>query len=97
EQPSRAAEMAHSLGVRVRDWPRLLGRAKLAEATALAALNREREARAYSEEAVELSRGAGGPLLHLRALDLHVKLGGNSASRAALRGLQAALNSVIAG
>jgi predicted DNA-binding protein (UPF0251 family) len=93
EQPGRAAEMAHSLGVRVRDWPRLLGRAKFAEATALVALNRKREARAYSEEAVELSRGAGGPLLHLRALDLNVKLGGNSASRAALRGLQAALNS----
>jgi tetratricopeptide (TPR) repeat protein len=92
-QPGRAAEMAHSLGVRVRNWPRLLGRAKLAEATALAALNREREARAYSEEAVELSRGAAGPLLHLRALELCVKLGGNSASRAALRGLQAALNS----
>lgn len=97
DQPGRAAKMAHSLGVRVRDWPRLLGRAKLAEATALAALNREREARAYSEEAVELSRGAGGPLLHLRALDLHVKLGGNSASRAALRGLQAALNPAISG
>jgi predicted DNA-binding protein (UPF0251 family) len=92
EQPGRAAEMAHSLGVRVRNWPRLLGRAKFAEATALAALNREREARAYSAEAVELSRGAGGPLLHLRALDLHVKLGGNSASRAALHDLQAALN-----
>lgn len=93
EQPGRAAERAHSLGVRLRDWPRLLGRAKFAEATALAALNRKREARAFSEEAVELSRGAGGPLLHLRALDLHVRLGGNSASRAALRGLQAALNS----
>jgi predicted DNA-binding protein (UPF0251 family) len=91
-QPGRAAKMAHSLGVRVRNWPRLLGRAKFAEATALAALNREREARACSGEAVELSRGAGGPLLHLRALDLYVKLGGNSASRAALRDLQAALN-----
>lgn len=92
-QADRAAEMAHSAGVRVRNWPRLLGRAKLAEATALAALSREREARSYSEEAVELSREAGGPLLHLRALDLCVKLGGNSASRAALRGLQAALTS----
>jgi hypothetical protein len=91
-QPGRAAELARSLGVRVRDWPRLLGRAKLAEATALAALNRDREARAFSEEAVELSRGAAGPLLHLRALELCVKLGGNSASRAALRGLQAALS-----
>jgi hypothetical protein len=84
--------MAHSVGLRVRNWPRLLGRAKFAEATALAALNREREARAYSAEAVELSRGAGGPLLHVRALDLYVKLGGDSASRAALHGLQAALD-----
>jgi|HubBroStandDraft_4_1064222.scaffolds.fasta_scaffold15531_2 hypothetical protein len=93
DQPGRAAEMAHSLCVGVRNWPRLLGRAKFAEATALAALDRGREARASSEDAVELSRGAGGPLLHLRALDLHVKLGGNSASRAALRDLQAALDS----
>jgi tetratricopeptide (TPR) repeat protein len=93
-QPDHAAAMAHALGAQLRHWPRLLGRAKLAEATALAALNREAEARAYTEEAVELSRGAGGPLLHLRALDLCVKLGGNSTSRAALRGLQAALNSV---
>ena len=93
DQAGRAAEMAHSVGVRVRNWPRLLGRAKFAEANALAALDRKREARAFSEEAVELSRGAGGPLLHLRALDLYVKLGGNSASRAAFRDLQAALNS----
>jgi predicted DNA-binding protein (UPF0251 family) len=92
-QSGRAAAMAHALSENVRDWPRLLGRAKLAEATALAALNRKREARAYSEEAVELSRGAGGPLLHVRALDLLVKLGGKSASRADLRGLQAALSS----
>ncbi len=92
-QPGRAAELAHSLGVRVRNWPRLLGRAKFAEATALAALNRGREARASSAEAVELSRGAGGPLLHLRALDLYVKLDGNAASRAALRDLQAVLDS----
>lgn len=92
DQPGRAAEVAHSLCIRVRDWPRLLGRAKFAEATALAALDRGREARTSSEDAVELSRGAGGPLLHLRALDLYVKLGGNSASRAALRDLQAALD-----
>jgi tetratricopeptide (TPR) repeat protein len=91
QQPDRAAEMAHSLSIQVRDWPRLLGRARFAEATALAALNRPREARAYCEEAVELSRGAGGPLLNLRALELCVKLGGNSASRAALRDLQSAL------
>ncbi|HET9344042.1 MAG TPA: hypothetical protein VFO25_14135 [Candidatus Eremiobacteraceae bacterium] len=93
ERPGRSAVMAHSAGVRVRDWPRLLGRARFAEASALVALRREREARAYSEEAVELSRGAAGPLLHLRALDLCVKLGGNSSSRAALRDLRAALNS----
>jgi hypothetical protein len=93
DQPGRAAEMAHSVGVRVRNWPRLLGRAKFAEANALAALDRGREARASSEEAVELSRGAGGPLLHLRALDLYVKLGGNSASRTAFHDLQAALSS----
>jgi tetratricopeptide (TPR) repeat protein len=93
DQPGRAAEMAHSLCARVRDWPRLLGRAKYAEATALVALDRRGEARASSEDAVELSRGTGGPLLHLRALDLYVKLGGNSASRAALRDLQAALDS----
>jgi tetratricopeptide (TPR) repeat protein len=91
DQPVRAAEMAHSLGARLRNWPRLLGRAKFAEATALAALDRPREARASSEEAVELSRGTGGPLLHLRALDLYVKLDGNPASQAALRDLQAAL------
>jgi hypothetical protein len=92
DQPDRAAKMAHSLGIRLRGWPRLLGRAKLAEATALSALKREREARTCSDEAVELSRGAAGPLLHLRALDLNVKLSGNSMSRAALHDLQAALN-----
>jgi hypothetical protein len=90
-QPERAAVMARSVGNRVRKWPRLLGRAKLAEATALSAMKREREARACSEEAVEFSRGTAGPLLHLRALDLNVKLTGNTGSRAALRELQAAL------
>jgi len=56
------------------EWPRLFDAAKLAEATALSSLKQEREARARSEEAVELSRGTAGPLLHLRALDLNVKL-----------------------
>ncbi len=96
-QPDRAAEMAHSSGIRVRSWPRLLGRAKLAEATALAALNRTSEARAQSKEAVELSRLAGGPLLHLRSLSLYIKLGGDSASRAALQDLRASLNPQFAG
>ena len=91
-QPERAAGMAHCLSDRVGNWPRLLGRAKLAEATALATLKREREARECSEEAVEFSRGTAGPLLHLRALDLNLKLGGGSASRAALRDLKAALS-----
>ena len=91
-QPERAAGMAHVLSDRVANWPRLLGRAKLAEATALSTLKREREARECSEEAVEFSRGTAGPLLHLRALDLNLKLGGSSASRAALRDLKAALN-----
>ncbi|MFZ0030726.1 MAG: hypothetical protein WAK84_02510 [Candidatus Cybelea sp.] len=91
-QADRAAGMAHALSDRVGNWPRLLGRAKLAEATALSTLKREREARECSEEAVEFSRGTAGPLLHLRALDLNLKLGGSSASRAALRDLKAALN-----
>jgi tetratricopeptide (TPR) repeat protein len=91
-QSGRAAEMAHAFGVNVHSWPRLLGRAKFAEATALADLNRKREARACSDEAVEISRGAGGPLLHLRALELNVKLNGDSTSRAALLGLRSALN-----
>ena len=91
-QPERAAGMAHGLSDRVGNWPRLLGRAKLAEATALCTLKRGREARERSEEAVEFSRGTAGPLLHLRALDLNLKLGGSSASRAALRDLKAALN-----
>ncbi|MGB6412968.1 MAG: hypothetical protein WBF19_06460 [Candidatus Cybelea sp.] len=91
-QPERAAGMAHVLGARVGDWPRLLGRAKLAEATALSTLKREREARECSEAAVAFSRGTAGPLLHLRALDLNVRLCGSSASRAELRDLKAALN-----
>jgi hypothetical protein len=76
----------------VREWPRLLGRAKLAEATALSALAREAEARRCSAQAVELSHGNGGPLLELRALDLNVRLTGSPKSLHALRELQAALN-----
>lgn len=91
-QADSGAKLAHSSSDRVRQWARLLGRAKLAEATALHSLNRAAEARAASAEAVELSRGSAGPLLHLRALDLNVKLTGSSASRAELRNLQAALN-----
>jgi hypothetical protein len=48
-------------------------------------------------EAVELSRLAGGPLLHLRSLDLYIKLGGDSASRSAFRDLRATLNPHFAG
>jgi hypothetical protein len=90
--PDSGAKLAHSSSDRVRQWARLFGRARLAEATALYSLNRAAEARAASAEAVELSRGAAGPLLRLRALDLNVKLTGSSASRAELRELQAALN-----
>jgi hypothetical protein len=64
----------------------------LAEAAALAALGQDRRARECSDQAVELSRGTGGPLLQLRALDLNVKLTGNARSRLALRDLQAALH-----
>jgi len=89
--PERAARMARRLSVRVRDWPRLQGRAKLAEAIALSALGREHDARECSDGAVELSRGTGGPLLQLRALELNVRLTGSAPSRAALRDLQTAL------
>lgn len=94
-QAGRAATLSRSLSERVREWPRLFGRAKLAEATALSSLKQEREARARSEEAVELSRGTAGPLLHLRALDLNVKLTGNAGSKAALRELRAALRAGV--
>ena len=92
EQPDRAVVMARSLGNRLWDWPRLAGRAKLAEATALSALRREREARDCSEQAVAFSHGTAGPLLHLRALDLNVRLTGDARSRATLRELQEALS-----
>lgn len=90
-EPKSAAMMVESLGEVVRKWPRLRGRAKLAEAMALVAMDREREARSSSEEAVELSRGTAGPQLHLRALDLNVKLTGNAESTAELRDLREAL------
>jgi hypothetical protein len=76
----------------MRDWPRLLGRAKLAEAISLAAVDRPREARQCSDEAVELARWDGSPLANVRALDLNVKLTGSAASRSALRTLRAALS-----
>ncbi len=91
-QAVRAADLTRALNVRVRDWPRLAGRAKLAHAVALSAIGREREARECSQEAVELSRGAGGLHLHLRALDINVKLTGNVRSRRALRDLRAELS-----
>lgn len=91
-RPHRAAEMTSVLNARVREWPRLQGRAKLAEAIALAALGQDRRARECSDQAVELSRGTGGPLLQMRALDLNVQLTRSAASRAALRDLQSALH-----
>jgi predicted DNA-binding protein (UPF0251 family) len=90
-QPERAAGLARVLSDRVGNWPRLLGRAKLAEATALSTLKRDREARECSEAAVAYSRGTAGPLLHLRALNLNLQLGGSPASRTELRELKAAL------
>jgi hypothetical protein len=91
-QAERATSMIAPLIHRLQRWPRLLGRAKLAEATALFALQRVPQARASSAEAVELARGAAGPLLHRRALELSVKLGGDQSTKAELRNLQAALN-----
>jgi hypothetical protein len=93
DQPDRAVQMARVSGARVRDWPRLQARAKLAEAIALAKLAPGREAQWCSDEAVELSRVSGGPLVELRALDLKVKLTGDAASRRALRELRAKLSS----
>jgi len=93
DQPARAVGVARAAGARVRDWPRLHARAKLAEAIALATLASSREAESCSNEAVELSRAAGGPLVELRALDLNVKLTGDAGSRRALRDLRAKLSS----
>jgi hypothetical protein len=86
-----AMELVRATHDRVRDWPRLLGRAKLAEALALSALERRTEARLCSFQAVELSHGSCGPLLELRALDLNVRLTGDAHSLHALRELQGAL------
>ncbi|MDQ2865915.1 MAG: hypothetical protein M3R51_06780 [Candidatus Eremiobacteraeota bacterium] len=91
DQAARAADLTRALNVRVQGWPRLAGRAKLAHAVALSAIGSAREARQCSDEAVELSRGTGGLPLHLRALDLNVRLTGNARSRNALRDLYAAL------
>jgi len=92
DRAERAVELARAAGARVTAWPRLLGRSKLAEATALCALERSAEARRCSVAAVELSHGGGGPLLELRALDLNVRLTGSATSLHALRELQAALS-----
>lgn len=92
DRAARAVELARAAGARVAAWPRLLGRSKLAEATALCALERSAEARRCSFQAVELSHGSGGPLLELRALDLNVRLTGSATSLHALRELQAALS-----
>lgn len=92
EEPARAVQAVRAVGRRVRNWPRLHARAKLAEAVALSKLAATRDAQRCSNEAVELSRVAGGPLVELRALDLNVKLTGNAASRRALRDLRAALS-----
>ncbi|HKU80994.1 MAG TPA: hypothetical protein VJP76_02405, partial [Candidatus Tumulicola sp.] len=91
DKPERAVELARAAEARVGAWPRLLGRSKLAEATALCALERSAEARRCSARAVELSHD-GGPLLELRALDLNVRLTGSATSLHALRELQAALS-----
>jgi predicted DNA-binding protein (UPF0251 family) len=90
-QAHRAVGMATALSRRVHAWPRLFGRAKLAEAISLAAAARRREARESSDQAVELSRQGGSPLLQLKALELNARLTGSGTSRAALRDLQAAL------
>ncbi|HEY1654377.1 MAG TPA: hypothetical protein VGF86_04605 [Candidatus Tumulicola sp.] len=92
DHAERAVELARAANARVRAWPRLLGRAKLAEATALSALERAPEARRCSAQAIELAHGNGGPLLELRALDLDVRLTGSAKSLHALRELQAALS-----
>lgn len=92
-EPVRGLDTARAAGARVHDWPRLHARAKLAEAIALSTLASGREAASCSDEAVELSRTAGGPLVQLRALDLKVKLTGDAASRRALRDLRAKLGS----
>ncbi|MEO6989935.1 MAG: hypothetical protein ABI346_07620 [Candidatus Baltobacteraceae bacterium] len=81
-----------ALSARVGEWPRLVGRAKLAEALALDALDRTTEARECNDEAVEIARAAGSPLLRLRSLGLHVRLTGSERSRRNQRELHAALS-----
>jgi uncharacterized protein YjiS (DUF1127 family) len=92
-EPVRGLDTARAAGSRVHNWPKLQARAKLAEAIALSTLASSPEAASCSDEAVELSRTAGGPLVQLRALDLKVKLTGDAASRRALRDLRAKLGS----
>jgi tetratricopeptide (TPR) repeat protein len=92
DQPGRAVDAARAAADRVHDWPRLHARAKLAEAIALSTVASSREAMWCSNEAVELARVAGGPLVELRALDLNVKLTGDARSKRALRDLRAALS-----
>jgi hypothetical protein len=86
-----AIDLARAVQERSQRWPRVVGRAKVAEAMALSRLERGAEARRCSERAIELSRDAG-PLLELRALDCNVRLTGNPRSLHSLRTLQAALS-----
>ena len=92
-QAPRALENIRALSLRVDKWPRLVGRAKLAEAITLDALERAPEARECSDQAVGASRAEGTPLLQLRSLTLHVKLTGSERSQRSLRDLQTALSS----
>jgi hypothetical protein len=92
DQTERAVGLARALSARMLDWPRLLGRAKLAEAISLAAAGYGGEARSCSDEAVELARRDGSPLAEVRALELNARLTGSRASRVALRDLRLALN-----
>jgi hypothetical protein len=86
-----AIDLAREVQARSQRWPRVIGRAKVAEAMALSRLQRGAEARRCSERAIELSRDTG-PLLELRALDCNVRLTGNPRSLHSLRTLQAALH-----
>jgi hypothetical protein len=90
-----AVDLARAVQARSQRWPRVIGRAKLAEAMALSSLQRGAEALHCSERAIELSRDAG-PLLELHALDFNVRLTGNPRSLHSLRTLQAALHGASA-
>ncbi|HEY1682663.1 MAG TPA: hypothetical protein VGF98_13545 [Candidatus Tumulicola sp.] len=94
-RPQSAVDLAREVQARSQRWPRVIGRAKVAEAIALSGLRRGAEARRCSERAIELSRDAG-PLLELHALDLNVRLTGNPRSLHSLRMLQAALHGASA-